>query len=1246
MEEMFRDMDVAERQVSPRAARSGRLGAPPASVAPLPAGIRAPAGMTERAGAARQAAFFYERPGIGRSEQSAPTPLSELRVLLDAGAIGPSTGIKLVDEGDWVTLADAIPTIKELDPAAGRHTLATVAAERRAQRTQARAVAASQSEDATPPEAQREPIGVATDRARVLTGMGGFSLPQVALDDSAHAASSKPRTLTGMDGNSTVSAELAEYSRAQPEPEPEPEPERQLQPQSQPQSQSEPQSQPQPQPEFKREPKGFPDLTVDGVRQAATHYKADAAVRAEAELRAAEEERAAAEEAYEQQMVESMRSADQSHDLDAVLALAAQLEDAHVLQAHEHKEHDQLKLKREECAAAFALFDTDGDGSIGVDELQMLAAQLGLPVEDGMLQEVMAGIDEDGSGEITLDEFTEWWLKAQLTNTKAGDTLVILKEHARSMLHKERIYSGEKQHITMKQIEAMLHRASVAVETADFDAAIETYHALLTFRPTDVQFSELLKEAEMAQAKAQYEQAKKEAAEARHMENVARIEKAFCNFKVDREDRKIVQKTMDEAVRISHSTFLMRLDMPRRTKTDLHRRLYRLVRDMEPLEQGSDQSIAAAEAAVSLHEMNVGAVTSTEAPPETVLMCLEALMNAFEPVAPVDRAAEFLALAAKQEIAGAYLEAEQSYASALVALRDSGDRSQVDEAVAGEERVRSLAAVEEFPDAASGLRMATQRAITHGVFITAKSNSAWAREVGILDRARAVAVSLHHAHTEVEVEHAFAGLGRATIHHLSKVTNEILEIDPDGAKIWHSDLEQVLDLVTCLEGLVRILEHCTKAEEMEHTLGSVPINKLGVQLTQNLVTAASQIPDPTREYMNVFEKTCIHVGGLGKFTTPSNLAKIFEPYGRVLGANVRTRDGQNNSWGLVSFATQEEASAVIADQTTPALQPYKRAAITKQQAMRSAGSFAEVCKKQRHVVQELLQREHIAAMPCLEIDSRSDGLAAGPGGHKVAFRVTKYVRRSDVHDLVCQMLGDGFSEPDLDKAMKEMGAVPAPKASAARNWKAALNQEQVDWGDDMVTLDAFQAWWSSPSSPQHIREAAAARAREEEAKAEAEAAARDDEHSIHRSHYNVFELSWNAAHAELARRSEVHDEEREELAKHKSSASALWAAWLATPGTERGRMVDEVVQALEKLEGLIAHDGVDDAVLAEARDLMALIDGHTKAVGRCDMEQFKKLQKRVLAAVRYPSVSLMVHRYQQRLLFFTAFPLRARIFSQ
>jgi len=74
-------------------------------------------------------------------------------------------------------------------------------------------------------------------------------------------------------------------------------------------------------------------------------------------------------------------------------------------------------------------------------------------------------------------------------------------------------------------------------------------------------------------------------------------------------------------------------------------------------------------------------------------------------------------------------------------------------------------------------------------------------------------------------------------------------------------------------------------------------------------------------------------------------------------------------------------------------------------------------------------------------------------------------------------------------------------------------------------------------------------------------------------------------------------------------------------------MVDELVEALGVIERLIAREGISDDVLAEARERMAFIDEGMKALGRCDMEHFKKLQKRAKAAVRttiiYSNTSLV-----------------------
>ena len=61
---------------------------------------------------------------------------------------------------------------------------------------------------------------------------------------------------------------------------------------------------------------------------------------------------------------------------------------------------------------AFALFDTDGDGTIDATELKVAMRALGFaPQEDGEIEDeiarMMADIDGDGSGTIDFDEFLE-----------------------------------------------------------------------------------------------------------------------------------------------------------------------------------------------------------------------------------------------------------------------------------------------------------------------------------------------------------------------------------------------------------------------------------------------------------------------------------------------------------------------------------------------------------------------------------------------------------------------------------------------------------------------------------------------------------------------------------------------------------------------------------------------------------------------------------------------------------------------
>eukprot|EP01095_Lingulamoeba_sp_RSL-Kostka_P004497 TRINITY_DN15740_c0_g1_i1.p1 TRINITY_DN15740_c0_g1~~TRINITY_DN15740_c0_g1_i1.p1 ORF type:complete len:184 (-),score=81.61 TRINITY_DN15740_c0_g1_i1:102-653(-) len=57
----------------------------------------------------------------------------------------------------------------------------------------------------------------------------------------------------------------------------------------------------------------------------------------------------------------------------------------------------------------FNKYDVDGNGSIGTDEFKNLAYELGYFLDDDDLALSLKLIDEDGSGEIELEEFANWW---------------------------------------------------------------------------------------------------------------------------------------------------------------------------------------------------------------------------------------------------------------------------------------------------------------------------------------------------------------------------------------------------------------------------------------------------------------------------------------------------------------------------------------------------------------------------------------------------------------------------------------------------------------------------------------------------------------------------------------------------------------------------------------------------------------------------------------------------------------------
>jgi calmodulin len=64
-----------------------------------------------------------------------------------------------------------------------------------------------------------------------------------------------------------------------------------------------------------------------------------------------------------------------------------------------------------EAVKLFKEVDTDGGGTLSRDEVVELGEKLGLYFHGTELDEAMAAMDEDGSGEVDFHEFYEWWVE-------------------------------------------------------------------------------------------------------------------------------------------------------------------------------------------------------------------------------------------------------------------------------------------------------------------------------------------------------------------------------------------------------------------------------------------------------------------------------------------------------------------------------------------------------------------------------------------------------------------------------------------------------------------------------------------------------------------------------------------------------------------------------------------------------------------------------------------------------------------
>merc|ERR1712007_321741 len=78
--------------------------------------------------------------------------------------------------------------------------------------------------------------------------------------------------------------------------------------------------------------------------------------------------------------------------------------------------HGLTQDQVEEIKEAFDLFDTDGSGSIDVNELKVAMKALGMDAKSEEIRKLINDIDTDGDGTIDFDEFL-----AMMTARKQGE---------------------------------------------------------------------------------------------------------------------------------------------------------------------------------------------------------------------------------------------------------------------------------------------------------------------------------------------------------------------------------------------------------------------------------------------------------------------------------------------------------------------------------------------------------------------------------------------------------------------------------------------------------------------------------------------------------------------------------------------------------------------------------------------------------------------------------------------------------
>ncbi|KAI6226234.1 hypothetical protein M3Y99_01312700 [Aphelenchoides fujianensis] len=82
------------------------------------------------------------------------------------------------------------------------------------------------------------------------------------------------------------------------------------------------------------------------------------------------------------------------------------------------------KNEIEEYRALFSMFDTDGSGAIGNEELKQAMIQIGLQASDKEIDDLIKEVDEDGNGEIDFVEFCHCIKRSQNIVKETNEEMV------------------------------------------------------------------------------------------------------------------------------------------------------------------------------------------------------------------------------------------------------------------------------------------------------------------------------------------------------------------------------------------------------------------------------------------------------------------------------------------------------------------------------------------------------------------------------------------------------------------------------------------------------------------------------------------------------------------------------------------------------------------------------------------------------------------------------------------------------